>query len=77
MERSQILFYIIIAFMLFISLKIYKDSEAFQLKCIVSDVDGKKYCVRERAQLEEAADLLARTTCIIHLKYAQDIQVSV
>ena len=62
MDRAQILFYIMIMFILFICLKIYKDSDAFQLKCIVSDVDGKKYCVRERAQLEQAADLLARTT---------------
>jgi hypothetical protein len=62
MDRAQILFYIMIAFILFISLKIYKESDAFQLKCIVSDVDGKRYCVRERAQLEQAADLLARTT---------------
>lgn len=62
MDRAQILFYIMIVFILFICLKIYKESDAFQLKCIVSDVDGKKYCVRERAQLEQAADLLARTT---------------
>jgi hypothetical protein len=62
MDRAQILFYIMIVFILFICLKIYNESDAFQLKCIVSDVDGKKYCVRERAQLEQAADLLARTT---------------
>ncbi len=62
MDRTQIFFYIMIALILYICLKIYKESESFQLKCIVSDVDGKKYCVRERAQLEEAADLLAMTT---------------
>jgi hypothetical protein len=32
------------------------------LKCIVSKVDGNKYCVRERAKLELAADLLATVT---------------
>ena len=62
MDRTQIFFYIMVALILYICLKIYKESESFQLKCIVSDVDGKKYCVRERAQLEEAADLLAMTT---------------
>jgi len=31
----------------------------FQLKCIISDVDGEKYCVRERNKLELAADKLA------------------
>ena len=43
-------------------LKIYFESDAFNLKCIVSDVDGKKYCVRERAKMSLAADLLANTT---------------
>ena len=33
----------------------------FQLKCIISDVDGKRYCVRERDKLELVADLLAKT----------------
>jgi hypothetical protein len=40
----------------------YLESDAFQLKCIVSTVDGNKYCVRERAKLQEAADLLAKIT---------------
>ena len=31
----------------------------FNLKCIISGVDGKKYCVRERSKLELAADRLA------------------
>ena len=40
----------------------YLESDAFNLKCIVSNVDGNKYCVRERAKLQMAADLLAETT---------------
>ena len=32
------------------------------LKCVISDVDGKKYCVRDRAKLSETADLLAQVT---------------
>jgi hypothetical protein len=43
-------------------LKIYYESDAFNLKCIISDVDGQKYCVRERAKLQLAADLLATVT---------------
>ena len=62
MDRSEIIFYVLIALVLFICLKIYQESNAFQLKCIVSDVDGNKYCVRERAKLQLAADLLANTT---------------
>jgi len=44
------------------SLKIYQESDAFNLKCIVSNVDGNTYCVRERAKLQLAADLLAKVT---------------
>jgi len=40
----------------------YQNSDAVQLKCVVSTVDGNQYCVRERAQLQEAADLLAKVT---------------
>jgi len=54
--------YVMIAFVVAIGLKIYFESDAFNLKCIVSDVDGNKYCVRERAKLQLAADLLARVT---------------
>jgi hypothetical protein len=40
----------------------YLESDAFQLKCIVSTLDGNKYCVREREKLQDAADLLAKIT---------------
>jgi len=54
--------YIFIFFILVICLKIYNESDAFGLKCIISDVDGEKYCVRERSKLQLAADLLAKVT---------------
>jgi len=54
--------FIIILFILLIALKMYTDSDEFNLRCIVSTVDGKKYCVRERNQVQKASDLLARTT---------------
>ena len=60
--NEDILGYIIIALVLFISYKIYIDSDIFQLKCIVSTVDGEKYCVRERKNIQNATDLLAETT---------------
>jgi hypothetical protein len=43
-------------------LYIYLDTDTFQLKCIVSTVDSNKYCVRERENIEKAADLLASVT---------------
>ena len=54
--------YLMIVFVVGVAIKIYFESDAFNLKCIVSDVDGNKYCVRERAKLQLAADLLARVT---------------
>ena len=53
---------IVMVFVGIIILKIYNESEMFQLKCIISDVDGNKYCVRETAKLELVADLLAKVT---------------
>ena len=54
--------YIIIGFVLIITVKIYFESEAFNLKCIISTVDGNKYCVREREKMQLVADMLANTT---------------
>ena len=61
-DKQSILLYVIIAFVIIICLKIYSESDAYNLKCIISDVDGEKYCVRERAKMQLAADLLANVT---------------
>jgi len=60
--KQEIFTYIVIAVVLLLCLKIYYESDAFQLKCIISSVDGNRYCVRERQKLELAADLLAKVT---------------
>lgn len=62
MEKHGIFFYIVIAFILFFCLRIYYESDAFNLKCIIASKDGNKYCVREREKLELAANLLADVT---------------
>lgn len=54
--------FIVILFIILIALKMYTDSDDFNLRCVVSTIDGKKYCVRERSQIQKASDLLARTT---------------
>ena len=71
--KSNFLFYVIIGFVLLMCLKIYSESDVYNLKCIVSTVDGNKYCVRERAKINDAADLLATVTekcnkLVIYLK---------
>jgi len=61
MDKLDILGFFIVGSILAVCLYIYFD-EDISLKCIVSDVDGNKYCVRERAKVQAAADLLAKTT---------------
>lgn len=63
MRNEDILGYVMIGLVVFASYYIYQENyESFQLKCVVSDVDGNKYCVRDRKEVEKAADLLARVT---------------
>lgn len=60
--KENYLGYAIIIFIIIIIIKLYYDSDIFQLKCIVSDINGKKYCVRERKNIKKASNLLAETT---------------
>jgi len=61
MDRSDYIVYAIVLLVIGVCIYIYFQDETFQLKCIVSTVDGNKYCVREREKLQDAADLLATT----------------
>ena len=58
----EVLCYILIIFVIFVSIKMYLESDIYNLKCIVSTVDGNKYCVRERKNIQKVADLLAKVT---------------
>jgi hypothetical protein len=62
LKLENLFFYIFIAFILIICLRIYYDSDAFNLKCIIASKDGNTYCVRDRQKLELAANLLAGVT---------------
>ena len=53
-NRTNISAYVLAIFVIGITLKIYFESDTFNLKCIVSKIDGNKYCVREREKLELA-----------------------
>lgn len=59
MDSLDFYIYVIIFGILGLCAYIYFTSDDFQLKCIVSTVDGNKYCVREREKLQDAADMLA------------------
>ena len=63
MNSNDILAYFVMTVVLGACIYVYLDNQnKFQLKCIVSDVDGNKYCVRERKNIKKAADLLAKAT---------------
>jgi hypothetical protein len=62
MTKENILMWVIIGFVLLVCLKVYSESDVYNLKCIISSVDGNRYCVRDRVHIKEAADLLATVT---------------
>jgi len=63
MSNIDILGYIVLISILFIvGYVFFLNYGDFQLTCIVSDMDGNKYCVRERSKLKQAANLLAKVS---------------
>ena len=63
MHKHDLLGFFILGFVLVICGYMYFDNiYSFQLKCIVSGVDGNKYCVRDRTKVQLASDLLASVT---------------
>ena len=60
--KISILGFVLIVFTVLIIIKLYQESDIFQLKCIVSTKDGNKYCVRDKENLEKSADMLAEMT---------------
>lgn len=62
--KSQLFGYILMAFVIAVCIKMFIDSDYYNLSCIVSTVDGNKYCVRVKDDLkhQETVDLLAKVT---------------
>jgi len=59
---ENLVIYIVIGFVLVVCIKMYYDSDMFQLKCVIAGVDGNTYCVRDRKKVDKAANLLATVT---------------
>ena len=57
--QDNILNLLLIVFIVIVGIKIYMSSDSFNLRCIISGVNGNTYCVRDRNKLELAADRLA------------------
>jgi hypothetical protein len=60
MANSELFLQVIILGILAVALYMYlANKDSIDLKCVISTVDGNKYCVRDRKQVDQAADLLA------------------
>lgn len=60
MNNTSIIITVMVVVIVLYIIKNFYDSDYYNLKCIISNVDGQTYCVRERAKLQLAADLLAK-----------------
>lgn len=60
LKKNIFLKYILILILIGVCTYIFFNSDYYNLKCVVSSVDGNKYCVRERKRIHEAADILAK-----------------
>ena len=76
---ENVFLYILVIVIIGIAAYFLYEKSGFQLKCIISEVNGNQYCVRERNRLDEAADLLARITekckqfvSFLENKYSED-----
>lgn len=58
---SDFMYFVLFVIIIIAGYVFYSNGD-FELKCIVSTVDGNKYCVRESAKMKESADLLAKVT---------------
>lgn len=59
LKSKHFLRYVIIFILSIVCGYLFINSDFYNLKCVVSSVDGNKYCVRERKRIKEAADILA------------------
>ena len=62
MWNQDAILYILIGVIIIACLRMYTQSDHYNLKCIISDVEGERYCVRDRSKLQLAANLLATVT---------------
>lgn len=58
-NRNDIVGFALIFLMIVISVMMYNRSEKANLKCIIATKDGEKYCIRDREELDAAANLMA------------------
>ena len=62
LKNIDYLGYLFIIVVIALSLNLYHYPDGFLLTCVISDVDGNTYCVRDDKKVKESADLLATVT---------------
>lgn len=62
MNKLDILGWFVLIVFVGACLYVYFKKSDFQLKCVISNVNGNTFCVRDRTRLQESADLLAKIT---------------
>jgi hypothetical protein len=75
MDKGEFFVQVIIIGILIAGAYIYlANKDSIDLKCVISTVDGNKYCVRDRNEVAKAADLLASVTekCKTLVKYVHE-----
>jgi hypothetical protein len=61
-KRELFLQFVVFGLIVLCTYTYLANKDTLQLKCVISTVDGNKYCVRDRKEVASAADLLARVT---------------
>lgn len=60
MVKEELFLQVIIIGILAVAIYMYlANKDTIDLKCVISTVDGNKYCVRDRKEVDKAANLLA------------------
>lgn len=59
---SQNFIFFVVVVLVAAAVWIYYNRDQLELKCILSTVNGKRYCVRDTRRAQESADMLARIT---------------
>lgn len=74
MDSNNVLIIMLTVLVVVMCVMAFRESDYFNLKCVLSDVDGNTYCVRDRKITKAAADLLAETVqkCNKLVKHLQE-----
>ena len=75
MIKEELFLQVIIIGILLVGAYMYLvNKDSIDLKCVISTVDGNKYCVRDRKEVAKAANLLAKVVekCKSLVKYVHE-----